>query len=38
VDAFWLDIPATEGNRYFTFNQDEFPEWGVKEMNRAMRD
>ena len=20
VDVFWMDIPATNGNRYFTFN------------------
>jgi alpha-glucosidase (family GH31 glycosyl hydrolase) len=31
VDAFWMDIPYTDGNRYFIFDGKKFPS---KEMNQ----
>ena len=25
VDVIWMDIPATDGKRYFVFNETKFP-------------
>jgi len=25
VDVFWMDIPYTDGNKYFVFNPQKFP-------------
>jgi alpha 1,3-glucosidase len=30
LDMLWLDIPATQGNRYFTLDPDSFPDTHLK--------
>ncbi len=36
VDVFWMDLPYTNGNRYFTFNQDTFNSADLQEMSLAV--
>ncbi|TNV84333.1 hypothetical protein FGO68_gene5628 [Halteria grandinella] len=36
VDVFWMDIPATDGNRYFTFNTVNFTEYKLNVLKSQM--
>jgi len=36
VDVFWMDIPHTDGNRYFTFNRWTFSEKDLENMKHTI--
>ncbi len=36
VDVFWMDIPHTNGNRYFTFDQQKFRTEKTSELVRTI--
>ncbi len=36
LDMLWLDIPATNGNRYFTLDRNKFPEDKLNEMKNQL--
>ncbi|CDW76776.1 neutral alpha-glucosidase ab [Stylonychia lemnae] len=37
LDVIWLDIPHTDGNRYFTFNQETFNDEDLALMSASIR-